>query len=249
MNRREALAFTGRFIIGATACGCASGAHGQTSSTIGFGGTAGCLGLSATGYSSANALGSNLLFTSGIPGLDRSLQQERDILDAAFLVRPVLALLSGQGATGAFATRQQMVPAVGATGTVMFGTELMQSDWYYTGAAIAGIMAHEWAHICQFTYAGNTLDYTAPAMRELHADCLAGWYVANRIQWHQQNWDAREFMYSLFEKGDFQFNSPQHHGTPAQRVEAMMIGFRLAAQHPNANISNIFNYTRGGFGV
>jgi hypothetical protein len=38
------------------------------------------------------------------------------------------------------------------------------------------------------------------------------------------------FGQSLFGKGDYQFNNPQHHGTPAQRVDAMRAGYASGAQ-------------------
>ena len=60
---------------------------------------------------------------------------------------------------------------------------------------------------------------------ELHADLIAGYYLGKR-RWSKTN--LAVFGQSLFSKGDYDFNSPDHHGTPKQRLEAMLEGYRLA---------------------
>ena len=42
--------------------------------------------------------------------------------------------------------------------------------------------------------------------------------------------DIKAFARSLYGRGDLNFNSPDHHGTPEERVEAMAAGYRLAQQ-------------------
>ena len=101
----------------------------------------------------------------------------------------------------------------------------MQKD--FGGAAVAGIAAHEGAHILQFfSPVGRLLARgdTARTM-ELHADFLAGYYFGATGR-TERSIDV--FGESLFERGDYDFNSRDHHGTPDERLEAMHRGFREA---------------------
>ena len=62
---------------------------------------------------------------------------------------------------------------------------------------------------------------------ELHADCLAGVYMG-RTRVHEKD-RVRAFGEDLFAHGDYDFNSPYHHGAPEQRVAAMEMGYDLGA--------------------
>jgi hypothetical protein len=90
------------------------------------------------------------------------------------------------------------------------------------GYAVAGIMAHEFAHILQFDKESEL----SGKARELHADFMAGYYLGKKSYFAPTN--VRAFAVSLFEKGDYAFRSPSHHGTPQERVNAMVAGVQSA---------------------
>jgi predicted metalloprotease len=60
---------------------------------------------------------------------------------------------------------------------------------------------------------------------ELHADFMAGFYFGVRAA--SKDLDVKPFAKSLFSKGDWAFNEPNHHGTPQEREDAMYAGFDL----------------------
>ena len=60
---------------------------------------------------------------------------------------------------------------------------------------------------------------------ELEAYFLAALYM----RWRSNNeWTWRKFIWILTSIGDFHFNSPAHHGTPAQRCRAGVAGVTTA---------------------
>jgi predicted metalloprotease len=95
--------------------------------------------------------------------------------------------------------------------------------------AVGYVIAHEYAHNIQ-------QEDGVPAPRrsvlplELNADCLAGTYA--RWDYERGGLDAagvNEALDAALAVGDFQFLSPQHHGTPQERRNAVLAGFRGAA--------------------
>jgi hypothetical protein len=143
-----------------------------------------------------------------------------------FPVTPYGFYLDDFGSPNAFATPESLTPA-GPDGTIIFGVTLLSAELSRDsgiGFSIPAIFAHEFGHIFQFDR-GEGLP--APAM-ELHADFLAGWYLAARSQWSPT--DIGPALRSFFEKGDYEFNSPQHHGTPEQRLHALMEGVNCGAR-------------------
>ena len=95
--------------------------------------------------------------------------------------------------------------------------------------SVAYIVAHEYGHEVQdelgvFQKYGQQL----PAMAfELQADCYAGnWAKSVDQQKRLQSGDVQEAMDAALAVGDFDTNSPGHHGTPEQREEAWDTGFQ-----------------------
>lgn len=165
--------------------------------------------------------------SSGNDSLDRALIAEVKKVDRIFQINPGYRFLQDSNGPNAYATTQTHV--AGTWGTVLFGLTLLgrelQTD--YGGAAIAGIAAHEGAHI--FQYANNLsakLRAATAQPTELHADFLAGYYFAKTGRTERS---LIVFARSLFQKGDYQYNSRDHHGTPQQRVDSMRAGY--AASH------------------
>jgi hypothetical protein len=85
------------------------------------------------------------------------------------------------------------------------------------------IVAHEYAHIAQFKY---KFPWTEGKWPELHADFLAGWFIAHRERFPLPN-DAYQAAASLYYKGDYDFNDRDHHGTPEERLKAFRAGYEF----------------------
>jgi hypothetical protein len=175
----------------------------------------------------------NLLQQSGHPVVDQYHQAEIALLRQVFGVSPGFSFFDDSQSPNAFATPSPVVPG-GIDGSVVFGATLIQNEvskfgQNTAGAAIAGIMAHEFAHIVQFK---NGLGTGPVPPRELQADCLAGWYMGVKqvTLWGPQGQKiAIEGLFaSLFEKGSDNWSNPNWHGTQQQRATMGMTGWYLA---------------------
>jgi len=184
---------------------------------------------------SNSSFATQLVWPSGIPALDQAYQREGLLLVQYFGVSPRGFYMRDNGSPNAFAT-SEVINALGPDGTVTFGLELMGREIQRDGGigfSIPVIMAHEFAHILQFKR-GVRL----PTKRmELQADFLAGWYLAKRQALSFYN--VRPVLESFFQMGDYEFNSPNHHGTPHQRLMALQTGYQLSTQ--GANLEDAFN--------
>ncbi|MEM1141429.1 MAG: hypothetical protein AAGI88_02500 [Pseudomonadota bacterium] len=171
--------------------------------------------------------------------IDQLAEAEARVLSSAFRVRPALGFIREAGAPNAFATNKRVFEDRPGNGTVLLGQKMVSSnilqhrnDFSRWGTAVMLVMAHEWGHILQFQTMksfGNPLD-------ELIADFMAGWYLAGKSQLgaRVEYRVAGEEIYSI---GDFAFNSPDHHGTPAQRLAALNAGGSASFGNPNLNSS------------
>jgi hypothetical protein len=144
-----------------------------------------------------------------------TINQEASTIGMAFGVTPDLYALNDSSSANAYADCDGH--------RVMFGLRLLSEELGNPAngpLAVAGIMAHEFGHIFQ-------CDKSSPLReknRELQADFLAGWYLHNAKAAY--GLDISGFARSVWSKGDYQFTSPLHHGTPDERVRAMAAGFR-----------------------
>jgi len=171
-----------------------------------------------------------MMSSSGDARLDRALIAElRRIVDI-IPVGPGFKYIRDDS-PNAFATTATHVP--GTQGTVLLGVNLIRTEMgssEYGGVAVAGIAAHECAHIFQFfspyvkRLGGSTAKYV-----ELHADLLAGYYMGRRRQFSSDR--IAVFARSIFNKGDYNYNDRNHHGTPEQRFEAMKRGYEIGSQN------------------
>jgi len=87
------------------------------------------------------------------------------------------------------------------------------------------ILGHEAAHILQIKKgAANHSRNT-----ELQADFLAGWFFArlSAFEAFRQFKIEEAGLYAFWSRGDYQFNSPSHHGTPQQRAQAFSKAIRV----------------------
>lgn len=100
-------------------------------------------------------------------------------------------------------------------------------------AALAYIVAHEYAHAMQVAL---RIMPSQIHVAELQADCLAGAYFGAipNIQFDRK--DAIEAASLAHEIGDYHFDSPQHHGTPEQRLKAIAHGMKSSTKGAAAGI-------------
>lgn len=154
--------------------------------------------------------------SSGNALFDQQIQNELLILRTAFQLSPRFSFIREPRGPNAFATPDGNV----FLGIQLAQKELQEENGFVGNYSIHGVLAHEFGHILQFN-AG--LDRQMPTkLMELHADFMAGWYLANRAMvWGT---DVSQAMNSLYRKGDYDFNSPDHHGTPDERKRAYAQG-------------------------
>jgi hypothetical protein len=184
----------------------------------------GCaVGLSAAKAMLGNAI--NLTPTSGHRALDYYMPIEAGILSQMYEVQPGFGFLNDYQGANAYAMPESLI--AGTRGTVVFGVRLLRQegtgkDWNAATSAMVGIMAHEWGHILEFDHGL----YGSPSKpMELAADFMAGWYVGWKVANGMPTMRPRAVAKSMEAKGDFDFNNPRHHGTPAERLNAMEKGF------------------------
>ena len=175
--------------------------------------------------------------SSGNNFVDSGFGRSRSFMVRAFGVNPAFAFLDDSQSPNAFATPENLIDWERGTGSVIFGVRLMTeeiaADRQTWGSALSLIMAHEWAHIKQFMSVGQM----GNPLAELHADFLAGWWLGGfNLMTNGYGINPNSAARSVFDKGDFGFNDPGHHGTPQQRVTAMVAGYQLSvSQNPNVN--------------
>lgn len=63
---------------------------------------------------------------------------------------------------------------------------------------------------------------------ELHADFMSGWYTGIRAFQLPGQVNLAEISKEMFDIGDVDFKSPQHHGTPQERLSAYSAGADLS---------------------
>jgi predicted metalloprotease len=94
--------------------------------------------------------------------------------------------------------------------------------------AVAYVVAHEYGHNIQQELGifDNSASATAEPF-ELQADCFAGlWANSVYEQGHLEPGDLREATDAALAVGDFDVGNAQHHGTPTERRDALLAGFR-----------------------
>jgi uncharacterized protein len=101
--------------------------------------------------------------------------------------------------------------------------DMARLAYSFGDAALAYVIGHEYAHGMQTVYGFGA---GQGAINELQADCLAGLYMAATpdIVFDEQDiWEVAALANNI---GDYNYWSQQHHGTPEQRVEAVVHGLQ-----------------------
>jgi hypothetical protein len=176
------------------------------------------------GYSGGQTVGS-----SGDRDLDRALAQTLAFLSDSFSVLPGFAFLDDAKGPNAYASTSK---ALGRTdGSVLFGLRLLRNTLRqpeHPDVHIAAICAHEFGHICQYKHnviARLKAGSTTVKRVELHADYLAGAFAGLR-KLRRGSFPAAVVALAQYNVGDHQTSNPQHHGTPAERGQAVVEGFK-----------------------
>jgi hypothetical protein len=181
-------------------------------------------GATQFGYSSDATMGS-----SGDKNLDLALAHSLAYLSDSFSVLPGFAFLDDVSGPNAYASLSNALGR--ADGSVMLGIRLLNKllqEPEAPDAQIAAVCAHEFGHICQFKH--NVISILEKGYRtakrvELHADYLAGAFAGlRRLQ--KSDFPAAVVALAQFNVGDHQKDHPDHHGTPEERGQAVVQGYK-----------------------
>jgi uncharacterized protein len=111
--------------------------------------------------------------------------------------------------------------------TIYITQQHMRMAYQYGDAALAYIVSHEYSHAVQTK---ARLDMSNITRVELQADCLAGYYMGVMPDVTFDLEDIQQIASQASAIGDYEFNNAQHHGTPEQRRNSVLIGFGASQQ-------------------
>jgi hypothetical protein len=155
-------------------------------------------------------------------------------IGATLEVLPAFAYYDDRDRPNALATDAKDLDR--AQGTVLFGRDLLRQtriELEHPEVAVTAVCAHEFGHILQYnwpTLLETLLEGQTTVKRvELHADFLAGYFAGIR-KLEKTDFPAAIFAVKLRSMGDNNFNDPRHHGTPDERAQAVVQGFKAAHQ-------------------
>jgi uncharacterized protein len=112
--------------------------------------------------------------------------------------------------------------------TIYITQQHIRLAYQYGDAALAYILAHEYAHAAQTVGEFRPSNITAI---ELQADCLAGFYMGAMPNVTFDRQDIEQIAEIAYRVGDYEFNNRQHHGTPEERSRAVLTGFQASQQN------------------
>lgn len=124
----------------------------------------------------------------------------------------------------------------GRNHTVYIAQQDIRMAYQHGDAALAYIIAHEYAHAMQVAH--RFMPRTV-AIAELQADCLAGVYLRSMPNLTLDQQDVQEVMSFAYRVGDYATWNRNHHGTPAQRVKAVSLGLQSAGKGKNLSVCQI----------
>ncbi len=189
--------------------------------------SAGCYSSSYQGASQGQ-MGCGPIPTFGSPILDQQFLQEISIQNGFWqLPTQVYAFDECAGVRNALSFPE---------GYILFGKNLSWSvvSGQGSSAALAGAMAHEFAHQAQFRFGWINNGASTSRTVELEADAFGGYYMVLGKGFPASVIDQ---YYALLQSmGDFQFNSPSHHGTPSERKSAGAIGVAVAIHQMSTGV-------------
>lgn len=148
------------------------------------------------------------------------------VMEKLFAVKPSFFFYDDRSGPNAWAYNVSIDGSCTPDGSVVFGTTLIaterESNPSMWGSALSVIVAHEYGHIVQYRRKLSMETFR----KELHADFLAGWAIATmNMRGIGNGVEPSVAASSLFSKGNYDFNAPNFHGTPAQRSSMMIEGY------------------------
>jgi hypothetical protein len=173
----------------------------------------------------------NRIVNTGNREFDYAFAQTLSILTDTFGVLPGVTFFSGRAELGAFATRARCLGR--ADGSIFIGRARFHRTMgllEHPDVALTAICAHEFAHVLQFKLNLNSSlsrNQRTVKRSELHADFLAGFFAGQRKR-ERAAYPAAVFAALAESIGDYEVDSPQHHGLPAERSEAIVRGFETS---------------------
>ncbi len=184
----------------------------------------------ATGYQTIITGKETMIASTGNREFDYALAQTLSRLTDTMQVLPGFAYYDDYDGENAYATSTRRLSR--ADGTVLFGKRFFLSKMErpeHPDVVIAAVCAHEFGHIVQFRR--NLIDRLNAGQRtvkrsELHADYLSGYFAGMR-KLQRPEFPAAVFATDAFSDGDYDFTSPDHHGTPDDRAGAVVRGFEV----------------------
>lgn len=112
---------------------------------------------------------------------------------------------------------------------IFIPTKDIEMAYEHGDAALAYIVAHEYAHAMQTAF--GFMPKSTP-VSELQADCLAGLYLGVIPNVSFDTSDMLEIGSLAHRVGDYDWGSRHHHGTPQQRIKAVSIGMDASSAGP-----------------
>ncbi|MFO1123884.1 MAG: metalloprotease [Methylocystis sp.] len=170
---------------------------------------------------------------SGNKDFDYAAAQTLSRLSDVFDVLPAFAFFKKGPSRNAFAIKDPIISSVHPDGAVLFGRDLFFEIMSYDegpDTAFSAICAHEFGHILQYKL--DLMDrlnrgQTTVKRSELHADFLAGYFAGLR-KLEKGKFKAAVYAVTQHKFGDTNYNDPNHHGTPEERAQAIIRGFKTA---------------------
>jgi hypothetical protein len=170
---------------------------------------------------------------SGNKDFDFAAAQTLSRLSDTFEVLPGFAFFNIGPSRNAFACEELSLGSRYPDGVVLFGRDLLFEVMNYTDGpdtAFSAICAHEFGHILQFKLGlMERLNRGQASVKraELHADFLAGYFAGLR-KLERPSFKAAVYADTQHKFGDFATGASDHHGTPQERADAIVQGFKTA---------------------
>ena len=193
-----------------------------------------------TKASLSDAAEGEIIQSSGDRRFDRALGTMLADLAGRFQVRPGFGFYEDAQPNALALTKSRFSHS---QGSVLLGRQMLKmgmrgdfGDWF-----VMGICAHEFAHIVQYfsDYHQRLSEGQLNSKRvELHADFLSGYYMGLRAADLQFSAAELRALGQTWETlGDSAYTSARHHGTAAERLDAIEQGFKFARERPDFGIN------------
>jgi hypothetical protein len=174
--------------------------------------------------------------TSGNPAFDQALAITLAKLSRTFGVLPSFSFFNEPNNFPNAVASNRVTRSNRPDGSVAYGNALLKKQLSFEQPKIGdvvGTCAHEFGHIVQFKRGSwrelKRISNGSVFRIELHADFLAGYFGGLR-KLEKPDFPAADIALGLFNAGDTSYDSLSHHGTPKQRGEAVVQGYKYAVE-------------------